>query len=192
MGYMKFGTIKLLLITAAGIVLLFGAVLWGGSYFLPSVAVDSQAAGQQPAAGQNLVGSRAPYFDLPNLAGDHVNLGAYADKPLVILFWATWSQESTDQLHILDEYQASVPESKLVSLLAINSQEERNVASSFMHRGGYQIPVLLDTLGKAGESYHASALPVFYFIDRTGTVEEVYAGALSQKALGDKIEKILQ
>jgi hypothetical protein len=191
---MKFSSIKTILISLGVVAFLFLSVMIGGTFFLSGLAGGiSEANDEAPAESAALVGSRAPYFDLPNLAGNHVTESEFADTPTVILFWATWSEQSTDALHIVDEYLATHPkEAGLFSIVTINSQEEKSLVSSFMRRGGYQTPVVLDTLGKASEAYHIKSLPTFYFIDRMGILREAYAGVLSASMLGDKIESILK
>jgi hypothetical protein len=191
MGVMKFGWIKIFIFVFGFIALLFLGVMLGGAYFLPSVAKD--VAHTNATTSEALLGERAPYFDLPNLVGDHVAVSAFVDKPLLVVFWASWNEQSTDALHIIDEYLAAEPRvASLVSVVAINSQEEKSLVSTYMRRGGYRVPVLLDALGKTSEEYEVKSLPVYYFIDHTGVVREIYAGVLSQKMLGDKIEQLLK
>ncbi|MES2006647.1 MAG: TlpA disulfide reductase family protein [Patescibacteria group bacterium] len=189
---MKFASIKIVVIALGGAALLFLVVMLGGTYFLPQLTEGITTTNGEVEKSER-VGARAPYFDLPNLSGDHVTLAALADRPLVILFWATWSEQSTDALHILDEYIAEhQKDAALVSFITINSQEEKSLVSSFMRRGGYQTPVVLDALGKVSGEYEVKSLPTFYFVDRTGVVRAEYAGVLSKSMLGDKVEQALR
>jgi hypothetical protein len=188
---MKFSSIAILVSALLGVALLFLVLIFGGSYLLPGVS--SGISDAQDAQTGLTPGSRAPDFDLPDLSGDHVALGAYSGKPLVVLFFATWSEQSTDALHIVDEYIASHPqEASLASFVMIDSQEDKSVVASYIRRGGYQTRVLLDTLGKAGEDYAVKSLPTFYIIDSTGLVSASYSGVLSDRMLGDKLEQALK
>jgi cytochrome c biogenesis protein CcmG, thiol:disulfide interchange protein DsbE len=179
------------IIAALGIAI-FYALYLGGSALVLDVA--GQGAPDTAASGAGLLGNRLPYFDLPNLAGERVRSSDFADTPLVVVFWSTWNAPAADQMHILDQYLAdqSSRSNRLVKIVAIDSQEERSIVSSFMKRGGYQVPALLDAQGIAGEQYAIKSLPTFYFIDRAGIVREIYSGMLNQSALINKLEKILQ
>lgn len=179
-----------ILIAVLGV--MFSFIYLGGSSLVLDVAGEKTV--DAPAPGAGLLGNRLPYFDLPNLAGERVRSTSFADTPLVVVFWSTWNAPAADQMHILDQYLAdqSSRSNQLVKIVAIDSQEERSIVSSFMKRGGYQVPALLDAQGIAGEQYAIKSLPTFYFIDRAGIVREIYAGVLSQSALINKVENILQ
>lgn len=113
--------------------------------------------------------------------------------PVVIVFWSTWNSQAADQIQILDQYIARAStEAQLASIVAINSQEEKSLVSSFMNRGGYRVRTLLDVQGIATGDYQVKSLPTFYFIDGTGLVRDVYVGVLSEKMLRDRVVQILQ
>jgi peroxiredoxin len=178
----------ILIITLGAI---FSLIYFGGASLVLNVA--GQNASDTSVSGAGLLGKRLPYFDLPELAGERVRSTDFADTPLVLVFWSTWNAQSADQMHILDQYlgeQSS--QNRLVKIVAIDSQEERSVVSSFMNRGGYQVPTLLDAQGIASEQYGIKGLPAFFFVDRAGIVREALAGTMSRQALMNKIEKIVQ
>ena len=74
----------------------------------------------------------------------------------------------------------------------MNSQEDKSVVKNLIDRGGYNVPVLLDSTGEAGEVYGVVTLPTSFFIDGKGIIREVYIGIMSQKMIGDKGEQILR
>jgi peroxiredoxin len=166
-------------------------VYGGGSSLLLDIAGQPTPEALSPDIG--LLNNQMPYFDLPNLAGDHVRSSDFIDTPLVIMFWSTWNTQAADEMHILDQYLAdSFAQNHLVKVVAINSQEERSTVSSFMNRGGYQVQTLLDIQGLTSEKYNIKSIPTFYFVNRAGVIQEIYSGALSERSLMNKIEKILQ
>jgi len=170
---------------------IFSFIYLGGSALVLNVAGEQNAGTH--ASGAGLLGNRLPYFDLPDLAGNRVRSSDFADTPLVIVFWSTWNTEAADEMHILDQYLGDkTSQNQLAKIIAIDSQEERSIVSSFMSRGGYRVQTLLDAQGVAGERYGIKSLPAFYFIDRAGVIREIYVGMLSQQALMNKLEKILQ
>lgn len=187
-AYLKTG---LAIFVSVGI--LFAIVRFGGGSFLPSITGDIPPESSGMTGDSELIGGRAPYFDLPDGSGDHVRLSDYTDTPLIILFWSTWNADASDQMKILDDYLgARAPEERLVQILAISSQEERSIVASFMRRGGYRVKTLVDAQGITSEEYRIKSLPTFYFVDRSGIVREAYAGLLNERMIGDKVEGILQ
>jgi peroxiredoxin len=166
------------------VIIVFIALQYSSSQFVTDIAGND-------ASDTGLSGTQAPYFDLPDLAGDHVRLSDYTDQPLIIVFWTTWNEQAADQLHILDEYLES-SEDDLIQVVAISSQEEKSIVSSFVRRGGYGLQTLLDARGVTTEEYGVKSLPTTFFIRRDGTIAESFAGVLSQKMLVDKVENILR
>lgn len=188
---MKTSHIVTLLIGIAVLAALFGVVYLGGSALVLDVA--GQNAAEAPASGVGLLNNQLPYFDLPNLAGNRVRSSDFTDTPLIIVFWSTWNTQSADQIHILDQYLGDQSSrSWLIKIVAIDSQEEKSVVSSFMKRGGYQVQMLLDTQGITSGQYALKSVPTFFFVDRTGVIREIYSGMLNQSTLMSKIEVILQ
>lgn len=188
---MKISHLVTLFIGIAVLAVLFFAVYLGGSALVLDVA--GQQTTDASALGTGLLNNQLPYFDLPNLAGDHVRSADLTDTPLVIVFWSTWNTQAADEMHILDQYLTGQSlQNQLVKIVAIDSQEEKSIVSSFMKRGGYQVQTLLDTQGLTGEHYMVKSLPTFFFVDRTGIIREIYSGIMSQSTLMNKIENILQ
>lgn len=188
---MKLSYFIALLVSTALLVGLFFMLSVSGSSLVLDVA--GQTGSDTPISGAGLLGNRLPYFDLPNLAGDHVKSTDFTDTPLIVVFWSTWNAEAADQMHILDQYLVDVTaQSRLVKVVAIDSQEERSVVASFMKRGGYEVQTLLDTQGRTSETYSIKSVPTFYFVDRTGIVREIHVGIMSQATLMNTVEKIVQ
>ncbi len=188
---MKISHIVILCTCIAVLVVLFFVLYLSGSSLVLSVA--GQKTSDVSVSGAGLLNNQLPYFDLPTLAEDRVQSTDFTDMPLVIVFWSTWNTQAADEMHIIDQYLTDrTSQHTLVKIVAIDSQEEKSVVSSFMVRGGYQVQTLLDTQGIAGERYALKSVPAFYFIDRTGVIREIYSGMLSESALMNKIENILQ
>ena len=192
MAYKKYVLSALAVI--AGIAVLFLLVRYGGSALVPNltgnIQVESDSLAQETGA---LKDARAPYFDLPNVRGDHVQLSQFIDTPLVIVFWSTWNSVAADQIKILDDYvrNQSVAQ-QFVKVVAINSQEERTIVTSFMKRGGYEVQTLIDARGDVSEKYDIKSVPTFFFLDRGGVIREEFAGVLSEKAIAQKTEQLLK
>lgn len=132
----------------------------------------------------------APDFELSNLEGEKNKLSDYKNKIVVLTFWTTWNSVAQDQFVILDSYYQKVKEEEDLVLLIINNQEDKSVVSSFISRGGYKLPVLLDESGEIGELYKIQILPATYFVNKEGEVKDIYLGLLNEVELERRIERL--
>jgi peroxiredoxin len=132
----------------------------------------------------------APDFELLNAAGEKVKLGDHKGKIIILVFWTTWNPAAKDELAISESYYQEIKGRGDIILLAVNNQEDKSIVSNFIGRGEYGLPVLLDESGKTGELYGISMLPTIFFIDKEGTVKEVYTGILSKEEIKNKAEKL--
>ena len=181
--------IKLIIFLIIAVGLLFAAVHYGaGSQLSPLTTQTSTAVVQDP----RLIGVQAPYFDLPDILGNHSSSSDYNGKPLIVVFWSTWNADATNQIKILDDFiRSHSTTEQMVTVVAIDSLEDPSVVSSYMHRGGYAVPVLVDAQGNVSDAYHIKSLPTFYFIGSDGVIKEQYVGVLSQNMIVDKAEQLL-
>ncbi len=181
----------ILSITASVFILVFIA----GKNILPDLLGTTATDNINSASTQNekLMDKKAPYLDLFDIAGKRISLSDFTNTPVVIVFWSTWNKESADQIKILDDYLLSNNvQNSLVKVIAVDSMEEASVVKSFIRRGGYNVPVALDTTGDVSNLYNIKSLPTAYFIDKDGIVKEIYTGVLSESMVVDKVENLLK
>jgi len=169
----------------------FLLVRFGGPLLSPLLQETGETESVQSSPYLPLAGNEAPYFELTDLVGNRVRLSDFANTPLLVTFWAGGVSDAADQIKIFDDWRVSHP-SALFTILTVNSQEDKSVVKNLIDRGGYNVPVLLDSTGEAGEVYGVVTLPTSFFIDGKGIIREVYIGIMSQKMIGDKGEQILR
>ena len=166
-----------------------------GKYVLPDIlgTTDVENTIQKPIPGESILYKKAPEFNIPSIEGRQTSLSDFFGIPTVIVFWSTWNRGSADQISILDEYitQEKV-QSSLINILAINSQEDQSIVKSFIRRGGYTIPVLLDTAGDISQMYNIKDFPTMYFISRNGAVKEIHTGTLNRSIFVEKVDSLLK
>jgi peroxiredoxin len=181
------------------LVLCFFAVVGGlyavGVYVLPDLldmrVVDD--AGNKNVTGSPLLGKQSPQFNLPDLNGKYIKLSNFSGQPIIIIFWNTWSKESTDQIKILDDYiQHSTKESTFLKVIAISSQEDESVIRSFFERGKYDLVTLVDKTGDVSTTYNVKSAPTLYFVDTKGFIREIYTGMLSEVNIHKKVDNLFQ
>jgi len=128
-------------------------------------------------AGAPAVGSEAPSFELFDLNSSIIRLSDYLGRPVVVNFWGTQCVYCIEEMPDLEA--AFRQESAKVDgavFLTVNVQDSSAKARAFMNSNGYTLPVLMDAGGRVARAYQVSAIPVTFFIDRTGTIRYVKFG----------------
>ncbi len=192
---MKHHIFKTLIGTFATAMLLLGGIYVIGRYILPEiigkVSLEDEARTALP--GESLLNKRAPAFNLQSTLGGRSRLSDYYGAPLVVFFWATWNEASSNELRIFDDYLKNNPEqASLIRLVAINSQEDASIAESFVKRGKYSIETLLDVYGEVSSAYSVKSLPSIFFISHEGEIVEIHSGTLSEASFVDKVDRLLR
>ncbi|MBI4837283.1 MAG: TlpA family protein disulfide reductase [Candidatus Portnoybacteria bacterium] len=193
--------IKWFLIIIGIIILLFLILLilrLIGGVFIKEITQEVSVKTYEDKDAVASLNKEAPFFELPDLAGNKIKLSDFLGSPLVITFWTTWNSASADQIKIFDDFLSknkSLPAGEagiLFKILTINSQEDKSAVSNFIKRGGYQLNVLLDEKGAISEIYRARNLPITYFLDKNGAIKDIFMGVLNEKMLVDRSEMIIR
>jgi peroxiredoxin len=135
-------------------------------------------------------GAAAPLFTLDTLAGEKVGLEDYNGQVVVLNFWATWCTPCKIEMPMLDEFYTTHRSAGLV-VLAINDQEEKTTVAAFIREAGYRFPVLLDPDAELIERYLIPGLPTTIVIDRTGVIQHIQLGLISDQQLRAVVEPLL-
>jgi peroxiredoxin len=150
--------------------------------FTPPATADAE---QPPAAAQaatDLTGKPAPSFGLDKLGGGHVSDSDLKGSVYILDFWATWCGPCRESLPGLDDIYKQRKAAGL-KVFAVNQQEDAATVAKFVHDTGLSIPVLLDTDGKVGSSYGATAIPQTVVIGRDGNVRAVFVGSGNEQGI---------
>jgi len=131
------------------------------------------------------VGKIAPSFTLNNLNGEEVSLSDYEGKIVLINFWATWCGYCDKEM---PDLQRLHEENEDLVVLAVDVRESKQEVQSYIDKGNYDFPVLLDENGEASITYLVSAFPTSYFVDEKG----ILLGAVQGMMTYDKMNSILE
>lgn len=166
------------------LVLFFAALRW----------VNQWARDAQDTAAVSVmddVVNAAPEFTVYDAEGQQVSLSDFADRPIVLHFWASWNEQCREDLQVFEE--AYQEYGQQVEFLMINmtdgSKETMETASAFLDRVQYSFPVYFDLDQSAYETIPVRSIPSTYYIDRDF---QMVARATGGTNAGETLEEGLQ
>lgn len=122
------------------------------------------------------VGTRAPEFNLPAAAGGPVR-GRFrlaehlGQRPVVVLFWATWCVPCTQELQLYQELYRRYNGQLTVVGINLDGPDSVAQAGPTARQLGLTFPIVTDLESQATNLYNQrAALPYSVWIDRTGTI----------------------
>lgn len=123
-----------------------------------------------------LAGSTSmPDVTLHDADGTAVRLAGFHGKVLLVDFWASWCVPCKTSFPALDalyrEYQP-----KGLEVVAVNLDEQRKSADTFLAAHPHRMPVLFDPQGVAPQAFGVKGMPTSYLIDRSGTIRFTHMG----------------
>ena len=137
---------------------------------------------------------RADDFVVYDKNKNKVRLLNYIGKPLVVNFWASWCPPCQREMPAFQKAIDTYGEK--VNFLMINEtdgeRETVDTAQTFLNENGYNMDILFDSDGDAGNTYNVLFLPRTLFIDENGNITEDHVGELTETQLNDTIEKLLE
>lgn len=170
------------------------AIVAGGLAFLalraPKDAFGGLAIADYAAEAVS-VDRVAPDFTLPSLndAGP-ITMSAFRGKVVVLNFWASWClpcrKEAPGLQGTWDRYR-----DRGMQFLGADERDDRAGAQSFVREFGLTYPSVFDPSGLLSAEYAVPGLPVTFVIDRVGRIRYQFTGYVTELALTDAIEKVL-
>lgn len=144
-------------------------------------AADGGGQQRALAAGQSLIGTRAPRLVLTTIEGSTIDLGQLYGKQAVYLkFWATWCVPCRQQMpHFEHTYENAGPD---LAVVAINTGFNDSVEeiTKFREQTHISMPIVMDD-GKAAAAFHLRVTPQHIVIGRDGKI--LYVGHLADATL---------
>lgn len=170
------------LVIAAGLVVMVVGIALAGSL------------GSDPTVvGSALIDKPAPEIVLEALDGDgQVSLSDYAGDVVVVNFWASWCTGCRLEHDALNAAAAEYAGYD-VTFLAVNTQDDRGQALSYLERQGMSPETVygIDEGSRAAFAYGVSGLPETFFVDRSGDVVGKVIGPVNYDLLAKTIDLVL-
>ena len=114
----------------------------------------------------------APDFALPGLDGRNYRLSEHRGEVVALLFWASWSGGSREQLALLRDLETLYRDWGL-RVMAVCLDDKPREAASVTAALGLTYPVMLDRDKAVSRTWDPPRLPATYLLDRSGTVRYV-------------------
>lgn len=139
----------------------------------------------------NPLGQRAPAFSLLDVEGKELALNDLRGRPILINFWATWCGPCRAEMPLIEEAYQQHKDDGLV-VLAIDVEENPELAKTFAGWLGVSFTILDDGAGDVAYRYRVTAFPTSFFVDRDGVIRAWQVGAMDQSALDRHLAKITE
>jgi len=146
-------------------------------------------------AGLSFAGSgqaaQAPDFSVSTTKGE-IALKQFRGNVIYLDFWASWCVPCRKSFPWLNEVQARYGKSGL-KVIAINLDEERQLADEFLKKYPATFTVAFDPKGKSAKAYGLRGMPSSYLIDRNGQLLSSHIGfrRTDREELEQKIRQAL-
>ena len=129
-----------------------------------------------PAGEPSAVPAAAPPgFSLPDLAGRQRSLDEFADRVVLVTFWASWCRPCIEEMPSIQRLEAAMAQAPF-SVVGVNVGEGIRRVQATVQRLRMTFPVLLDKDSATFEDWGADVLPTAYVLDRGGRVRYVARG----------------
>ncbi|PJC22075.1 hypothetical protein CO059_02920 [candidate division WWE3 bacterium CG_4_9_14_0_2_um_filter_48_10] len=128
------------------------------------------------------LGDKIPSFTLSDLKGKQISSEDLKGR-LFLTFGSVWSPTFFEQAPIL-----SAVAKKKVSFYVVFLQEKASAVETFLKRGGYSFPSLIDKTGVLAQSYKVLTLPQHFFIEN-GIIRAVEMGVLDEAGLLEGLQR---
>jgi cytochrome c biogenesis protein CcmG, thiol:disulfide interchange protein DsbE len=137
------------------------------------------------------VGQKAPPFELPTLDGGKIGTAASASagKPLWVNFMATWCPQCQDELPMMQGMKLQIGDA--MDIVLVDVGEDPATVSAFLTQLDVTLPLGLDQDGTVQAQWEALALPVHFWLDTNGVVQEVVYGGAPTSVFQDAVHTVL-
>lgn len=155
---------------------------------VPDQPANSSSDGQSP-----LQGKPAPAFTLLDLNGKKVSLSDFKGRPLLINYWGTYCAPCMVEMPWLQDFSRKyAPDGLAIIGITYDSEVGRDAIARTTGKLGVTYPILLST-PKAEKDYlsNTEALPMSFYVDRSGKIIEISAGLGSKDELESMVKETI-
>lgn len=150
-----------------------------------------QATSQNKASSNNTSqANKAIDFTLYDLDGNKISLNDFRGKSVYLNFWATWCPPCRKEMPAMEKIYQEYKDKGLV-VLTIDIGEDKETVKNFIQDNNFNFEVLLDSDQSVAAKYSITSIPVSYFIDKDGNINDKRVGALQEDEMRSYIKKLM-
>ena len=129
----------------------------------------------------------APGFSLPALGrpSGQVSLAAYAGRPVIVNFFASWCVPCRKETPLLARYYRSAHGS--VAVVGIDSNDSQAAAVTFTRSAGVSYPLAYDPVAQTAGAFRVVEIPQTFFLDAQHRIVDRVFGAVTAADLAKGI-----
>lgn len=149
---------------------------------LGSFLVRGGSSGGVTFSGDLQVGGALRALQLPALEGDGtISYSAYADRPLVINFFASWCPSCVAEMPDFERVHQRLGDR--VVFLGVSQSDARGASIDLAHRTGITYDTAIDERGAFFSALGGTGMPTTVFVGPGGRIAEIWVGALNAETL---------
>jgi thiol-disulfide isomerase/thioredoxin len=164
-----------------------GRLIWSGAVvLLAGIVIVALASGSASPARRPLPAAKS--FTLAALGhpGRRISLAAYAGRPVIINFFASWCPPCRRETPLLARFYAD--SHGRTAIIGVDSNDQAGAAERFVHAAHVTYPVGVDPFPAATTtSYGVLALPQTFFLNARHRIVKRIFGGVTMKDLTEGV-----
>ena len=153
------------------------------------LVVSRAALGPEDPGAAIEVSGRMPSLEGPTLAGDGLSREDYAEKVVVVNFWADWCGPCREEQPALQRLAAEYDGS--VQFIGVNFRDDQAKAREYLREFGVTYPSVEDPDGRLGHEFGIPSLPATVLVDAAGEMRLLLLGAQTEERLRGFLDELL-
>jgi cytochrome c biogenesis protein CcmG, thiol:disulfide interchange protein DsbE len=141
------------------------------------LAVAGLIAFEALSSGPGTSGQPAPPLPSAVLQAPKASLASLRGKPALINFWASWCEPCRKEAPELERFDRTLGSSG--QLVGVDYTDQAGAGREFIHKYGWNFPILSDPNGIYGARYRFTGLPTTVVLDAQGRIVETLRGPQS-------------
>ena len=137
-------------------------------------------------------GDVPPAIDMPDQAGNEVDLNELKGKVVLVDFWASWCGPCRQEMPVLEELHKKYAKEGLV-LIGVNIDNNPKKMNNFLRGTPASFRIVHDRKLAVAAKYEPATMPSSYLVGRDGKIRYVHEGFRKKDAaqLEERIKRLL-
>lgn len=159
-----------------------------------NTSTDSTKTEESQPAVMEMLNKTLPEFSVTDISGQTVSSTQFANKPALIMEWASWCPYCQRMLPIVEEmYKTHGKEIEFVLINATDdNRETEESAQKYIKDKGFTFPYYFDKGLTAAKNLQVEAVPTMLFVDANGMIQDVKVSEVAKEDLEQALQSLLK